>query len=66
VGEQIVIAGNIVVTVVAIEGGKIRLGVEAPRTVRVDRAEVHQRRMAELADEALHNGHHSNVAFASS
>jgi len=46
-GEQIVIAGEIVVTVVAIEGSKIRLGIEAPKTVRVDRKEVHARRMAE-------------------
>jgi carbon storage regulator len=46
-GEQIVIAGDIVVTVVAIEGSKIRLGIEAPKSVRVDRKEVHARRVAE-------------------
>jgi len=48
-GEQIVIAGEIVVTVVAIEGSKVRIGVEAPRSVRVDRKEVHSRRLAEKA-----------------
>jgi len=46
-GEQIVIAGEIVVTVVAIEGSKIRIGIEAPKSVRVDRKEVHNRRVAE-------------------
>ena len=46
-GEQIVIDGDIIVTVVAIEGNKVRLGVEAPKHVRIDREEVHQRRVAE-------------------
>ena len=49
VGEQIVIDDNITVTIVAIEGNKIRLGINAPRCCRVDRAEVHQRRLAEQA-----------------
>jgi carbon storage regulator len=46
-GEQLVIDGNIIVTVVAIEGNKIRLGIDAPKSVRVDRQEVHERRLAE-------------------
>ena len=44
VGEQIVIDAAICVTVVAICGNKVRLGVTAPGSVRVDRAEVHERR----------------------
>ena len=44
VGEQIVIAGNVSVTIVEINGGQVRLGVTAPRSVRVDRSEVHERR----------------------
>jgi carbon storage regulator len=50
IGEQIVIDGNIVVTVVAIDGNKIRLGIQAPRSVRMDRAEIHQRRLEEQDD----------------
>jgi len=50
IGEEIVIADNVRVTVVAIHGDKVRLGITAPRSVRVDRAEVHARR-AEFADE---------------
>jgi carbon storage regulator len=46
VGETIVIDGNIEVTVVAIQGDKVRLGVNAPRSMRVDRQEVHERRAA--------------------
>ena len=44
IGEEIVIAGNIRVTVVAVQGNKVRLGVAAPEGVTVDREEVHRRR----------------------
>jgi carbon storage regulator len=44
VGEQIVIDASICVTVVSIRGNKVRLGITAPESVRVDRAEVHERR----------------------
>jgi carbon storage regulator len=46
-GERIVIADNIVVTVLQVKGGNIRLGVEAPADVHVVRKELTQR--AELA-----------------
>jgi carbon storage regulator len=52
IGETIVIDGNIRVTVVAVKGNKVRLGIEAPELVRVDRQEVHERR-AEFAAEPL-------------
>ena len=44
VGEQIVIDGNIIVTVTAVDGNKVRIGVSAPPKVRIDRAEIHQAR----------------------
>jgi carbon storage regulator len=44
VGEKIVIDGCISVTVLAVDGNKIRLGVTAPRKVRIDREEVHRQR----------------------
>jgi carbon storage regulator len=43
VGEAIVVDGGVRITVVAIHGNKVRLGVEAPDWVRVDREEVHRR-----------------------
>jgi len=43
VGEKIAIDGGIFVTVVAIKGASVRLGVTAPAAVRVDRLEVHER-----------------------
>jgi carbon storage regulator len=44
VGEEIVIDGNIRVTVVAATGNKVRLGIIAPPSIPVDRKEVHERR----------------------
>jgi carbon storage regulator len=40
VGESLVIDGTIRVTVLAVNGGKIRLGFEAPPSVSVLRGEV--------------------------
>lgn len=56
VGEKIIIDGNIEVTVVAIAGNKVRIGIEAPDHVRVDRQEVHKRR-AEFAGEPARAAH---------
>ena len=44
VGEEIVIDGDIRLTITAVQGGKVRIGVTAPPSVRVDRQEVHARR----------------------
>lgn len=43
-GETVVIDGGIQVTIVAVQGNKVRLGITAPDSVRVDRQEVHARR----------------------
>jgi carbon storage regulator len=40
-GESIVIGQGIVVTVVKVGPGRVKLGIEAPQDVRVDRDEVH-------------------------
>jgi carbon storage regulator len=44
IGEEIIIDGRIRVTITAVKGDKVRIGITAPPDVRVDRAEVHQRR----------------------
>jgi carbon storage regulator len=41
-GESLTIGDNIVVTVVSINGNQIRLGIEAPREVRVLRDEIYK------------------------
>lgn len=48
--EAIVINGQITVCVVDIRGDKVRIGVDAPRDVRVDRMEVHRERMRKEDD----------------
>ncbi len=44
IGEEIIIDGRIRVTITQIKGEKVRLGIEAPPEVTVDRQEVHDRR----------------------
>ena len=44
-GEEIIIDGNIRVTIVSAKGDRIRIGIDAPANVQVDRAEVHKRRL---------------------
>lgn len=46
VGESIQIADNITVVVLGVKGSQVRLGVEAPPSVAVDRQEIHQRKQA--------------------
>jgi len=38
--EKIYIGGNIVITVVQMMGNKVRIGVEAPSSVSIDRSEI--------------------------
>jgi carbon storage regulator len=45
IGEEIVIAENIRLTVLAVKGGQVQIGVAAPSPVTVDRKEVHDRRV---------------------
>jgi carbon storage regulator len=45
IGEEVVIDGGIRVRICQISGDKVRIGIDAPRDVCVDRAEVHERRL---------------------
>jgi carbon storage regulator len=51
--ESVVVAGQIVITVLEIGRGRVRLGVQAPRDVTVFRGEVHQRMLANPKLETL-------------
>lgn len=42
-GERIMIGDDISVMVVAIQGDKVRIGIEAPRSVDVHREEVYEK-----------------------
>jgi carbon storage regulator len=52
VGEEIVIDGGICIKILAIDRGRVRIGIIAPAYVRVDRQEVHELRAAALAKSA--------------
>ena len=57
--DSIVINNDITIVVVEIRGDKVRLGVEAPKEVSVDRLEVHQAKLREslqMSDEHGHDG----------
>lgn len=47
VGETVVVAGNVRVTVIEIKGERVRLAFEAPKSVPVDRLEVHEAKQRE-------------------
>lgn len=50
-GESIHIGPNIVVTLVALERNRARIGIEAPREVPIDREEIAEKKRLEgLAD----------------
>lgn len=40
--EEIIIGGDIRIKVVAISGGQVRLGIEAPPSVSITRSELHE------------------------
>jgi len=56
IGESIFIDGGIRVTITAIRGNKVTIGIEAPLEVRIDREEVHQR-ICEFAGVELEGTH---------
>ncbi len=51
-GEAILIGDAIRITLVAVRGNTVRLGIAAPKEVAVDRQEVHERRMQSASEEA--------------
>lgn len=53
VGERIYIADNIELTIVGVQGGRLRLGISAPENVSIHRAEVQQRVNQERAAAGL-------------
>jgi len=46
IGEEIVIADEIRVIVVSVKGDRVRIGIDAPRDISVERLEVRARRLA--------------------
>ncbi|QDV30281.1 Carbon storage regulator [Planctopirus ephydatiae] len=49
-GEQICIGEGVTLTVVSVHGDRVRLGIQAPREVTVDRQEIRQRKIEEQSE----------------
>jgi len=43
VGQTVIIDDHIIVTVIGVQGGNVRLGIEAPKHIPVHRLEVQER-----------------------
>ena len=52
-GEQIVIGNNIRLTVVSVGPGRVKIGIEAPDHVRVDRQEIFEKIHREHAEQSV-------------
>ncbi len=50
VGEKLVIADNIEVTVLGVKGSQVRIGINAPKEISVNREEIYNRIQAEKSD----------------
>lgn len=55
-GEQLVIGGNIVITVNRVAGHRVSIGIEAPHDVRIARGELDSPHLAESRLESLPAG----------
>tara|TARA_B110000908_G_C9827327_1_gene259805 strand:+ start:290 stop:490 length:201 start_codon:yes stop_codon:yes gene_type:complete len=49
VNEKLIIGDNITLTVLSVRGNQVRIGVDAPKDVGVNREEIHARIQAEKA-----------------
>jgi carbon storage regulator len=47
VGEKLIIGENVTVTILGVKGNQIRIGIDAPRDIQVNREEIFQRILKE-------------------
>lgn len=57
VGETVMIGDEVTVTVLRVKGNQVRLGVNAPKSVSVQREEIFHRIKREGADHGAHAQH---------
>ena len=51
VGESLMIGNEIIVTVLAVKGSQVRIGINAPKEVAVHREEIYERVKQEKAED---------------
>ena len=61
-GEKLIIGGNVTVTILAVKGNQVRIGIDAPREVKIDREEIYQRKQKEK--KALTGSKRINIPFS--
>ena len=47
IGEQIIVADNIRISVIEVGPGRVKIGIEAPKSISVDRAEIYEKKQSE-------------------
>ena len=47
IGEKVIIGENVKVTVLSVKGNQVRIGIDAPRDISVNREEVYERILKE-------------------
>jgi carbon storage regulator len=52
-GESLRIGEDVEVTVMAVNGGQVRIGIKAPRHIKVDREEIAERKRLELENSPI-------------
>lgn len=50
IGEALMIGDDVTVTVLGVKGNQVRIGVNAPKEVAVNREEIYQRMMREQGE----------------
>jgi len=50
IDEGVVIGDNVTIRILGVKGQQVRIGIEAPREVRVNRAEVFEQESASLPE----------------
>jgi carbon storage regulator len=55
IGETVMIGDDVTVTVLGVNGGQVRVGIDAPREVEVHREEIYNRIRNEAQSEAIGN-----------
>lgn len=50
VGESLIIGDDITITVLAVKGNQVRIGIDAPKDVAVNREEIYKRIQKETGE----------------
>ena len=53
-GEKLMIGDDITITITEVNGGKVRIGVEAPQQIKVFRSEVYNARNGKPTERSLY------------